>query len=56
MNKKLVDEVAAIEENQEALRESIEQTKALAEKADKLIKKHKANLKNQEPGPPAKKG
>jgi len=47
VNKKLVDEVAAIEETQEALRDSIEHTKVLAEKADKLLKKHKSNLKNQ---------
>lgn len=52
MNKKLVDQVAAIEETQGALRESIEQTKVLAEKADKLLKKHKAKLKEQEPGKP----
>lgn len=54
MNKKLVDQVAAIEETQGALRDSIEQTKVLAEKADKLLKKHKANLKEQKPGKPVK--
>lgn len=54
MNKKLVDEVAAIEETQGALRESIEQTKALAQQADKLLKKHKANLKNQATSTPGK--
>ncbi len=45
MGKKLVDEVAAIEATQKALRESIEQTKVLAEKTDELLKDHKANLK-----------
>lgn len=54
VNRKLIDEVAALEETQEAHRESIKQTKALAEKADKLVKKHKANLKDQEPVPRAK--
>ena len=55
VNKKLVEEVAAIEETQGALRESIEKTKALAEDADKLLKKHKANLKNQAGGTPERK-
>ena len=47
MRKKLVDEVAAIEAPQEALRESIEQTRALAEKTDELLKDHKENLKKE---------
>ena len=34
-----------IEETQAALRESIEQAKSLAEKSDKLLKKHRKKVK-----------
>lgn len=48
MNKKIEAEVAKIEETQGALRESIEQTKALAEQAEKLMKRHKETLKKDQ--------
>lgn len=55
MNKKIAEEVAKIEETQGALRDSIEQTKALAEQAEKLLKQHKKTLKKISPraDPPA---
>jgi ABC-type transporter Mla subunit MlaD len=40
-------EIEKIEKTQEALRESIEQAKGLAEEAQKLLSKHKKSLKNQ---------
>lgn len=46
--KKLENEVVRIEETQGALRESIEKTRELAEKADELIQKHKATLENDQ--------
>lgn len=46
--KKLQDEVARIEETQGALRDSIEQTRLLAESADALLQKHKASLQENE--------
>lgn len=54
MNKKLVDEVSSIEATQDALRESIEQSKALSKQVDKLVKKHKATLKEQSDRKPEK--
>lgn len=45
VKKKLEAEITKIEETQEALRESIEAAKVLAEKADKLVRQHKQNLK-----------
>lgn len=50
MKKKLEAEVAKIEETQEALRDSIEATKILAEKADKLVQQHKETLKKVQSG------
>lgn len=47
MNKKIEREIEEIEDTQGKLRESIEQTKELAEQADKLLKKHKKTLKGQ---------
>ena len=47
MSKKL-DQVEEIEATQQALRESIEQTKELAEKADDLLRKHKRTIKEEE--------
>ncbi len=47
---KIEKQVAQIEETQSALRDSIDQTKALAEKADKLIQSHKDTLKKELPG------
>ncbi len=43
-----MEEVARIEATQGALRESIEQTKELAEKADKLLKAYKSNLNEEQ--------
>lgn len=40
-------ELERIEQTQEALRESIEQAKDLAEKAQKLLKKHKKTVEDQ---------
>lgn len=42
-------QVEEIEATQEALRESIEQSKQLAEKADHLLQKHKQSLQDNEP-------
>ena len=47
MNKKLEDEIARIEATQEALRESIEETKQLSAKAEKLLQQHKKALQEQ---------
>jgi hypothetical protein len=48
MTDKQQKEIAAIEANQAALRESIEASKDLAERAETLLKKHKKTL--QRPG------
>ena len=40
------NEIAEIEATQVALRQSIEATKGLAEKAETLLQKHKKNLEN----------
>jgi hypothetical protein len=48
VDKKLVDEVAKIEEAQGALRESIEETKALADQVEKLLKRHKKSLQKSQ--------
>ena len=40
-------EIAEIEATQKALRESIEATKGLAQKAESLLQKHKRTLKDQ---------
>ena len=47
MEKKL-EEVKEIEATQQALRESIEQTKELADKADELLQKHKQTIENEQ--------
>ena len=47
VDKKIEREIKEIENTQGKLRESIEQTKDLAEQADKLFKKHKKTLKDQ---------
>lgn len=48
MNKKKIEsQIKDIEETQGKLRESIEQTKELAEQADELLKKHKKTLNDQ---------
>lgn len=47
MNKKVEREIAEIEATQEKLRDSIEQTKELAEHAETLLKKHKKTVKDQ---------
>ncbi|MDQ3077303.1 MAG: DUF2321 domain-containing protein [Pseudomonadota bacterium] len=49
LKKKLETQVAKIEDAQDALRQSIEATKVLAEKADNLVQQHKENLKKQLP-------
>ena len=41
------DEIARIEATQDALRESIEETKQLSAKAEKLLQQHKRALKNR---------
>ena len=47
MNKKVEREIEKIEENQAELHKSIEQTKTLADQADKLMKQHRKTLKDQ---------
>lgn len=47
MDKKIEREIEKIEETQGKLRESIEQTKDLAQQADALLKKHKKTLEDQ---------
>ena len=44
MNKKTDDEIDKIEETQEALRDSIEESKRLTEKAQRLLEAHKKKL------------
>lgn len=49
MNKRKIEhEIARIVETQGALRDSIEQTRLLAERADNLLKKHKAPLQTDD--------
>ncbi len=48
-NAKIENQFAQIEETQSALRDSIDQTKALAQKADNLIQSHKEMLKKEMP-------
>lgn len=50
MDKKIEREIKEIEVTQGKLRESIAQTKGLAEQADKLLQKHKKTLRNQADG------
>jgi DNA-binding transcriptional regulator YhcF (GntR family) len=40
-------QIEQIEETQEALRESIEQAKALADQAQEMLKKHKKTLEDR---------
>lgn len=47
MDKKLDDEIARIEATQKALRDSIEETKQLSARAEKLLQQHKQALKGQ---------
>jgi hypothetical protein len=44
------DHIAEIEATQAALRESIEATKGLAERAEDLLQKHKERLDREAPG------
>ncbi|MEA3032571.1 MAG: hypothetical protein QOH86_587 [Sphingomonadales bacterium] len=46
------DHIAEIEATQAALRESIEATKGLAEKAEDLLQKHKERLNREPPARP----
>jgi len=46
-----VDEVAKIEKAQGELRESIEETKVLADQVEKLLKRHKKSLEKSQPVP-----
>ena len=46
--RKIEHEIARIVETQGALRDSIEQTRLLAERADNLLKKHKAPLQKDD--------
>ena len=48
MTEKQQDEIAEIEATQAALRESIEQTKGLAEKAETLLQRHKLGLQAEQ--------
>jgi ABC-type transporter Mla subunit MlaD len=45
--KKLEAEIARIEATQDALRESIEETKQLSAKAEELLQQHKKSLQAQ---------
>ena len=47
MNKKIEGEIAKIEATQKELRESIEATKGLAERAEKLLRQHKKTLEDE---------
>lgn len=49
LDRKLEIEVQRIEKAQAALRESIEQTKALAAKAETLLNAHKKTIKKAQP-------
>lgn len=46
---KLQKQVKEIEATQKALRDSIEETKRLAEKSDQLLNQHKRDLEDQRP-------
>ena len=48
VNTKTAKTLSEIEETQEALRESIEQARRLAEKSDGLLQKHKHCIEEQE--------
>ena len=48
VNEKTLSEIAEIEDAQAALRESIEATKQLAERAEDLLQKHKARTGSDE--------
>lgn len=55
MPKKRVEEtLIKVEETQAALRDCIEQAKGLAERSDRLIRKHRAEIAEPEPPNPAK--
>ncbi|MDT8760493.1 hypothetical protein MZO42_17470 [Sphingomonas psychrotolerans] len=47
MNDKTLTDIAEIEDAQAALRESIEATKELAERAEDLLQKHKARAERE---------
>ena len=47
MNDKILNDIAEIEDAQAALRESIEATKELAERAEDLLQKHKARAERE---------
>jgi SMC interacting uncharacterized protein involved in chromosome segregation len=47
MNKKIEQQIEAIEETQEKLRDSIQEAKSLADKAGKLIEQHKQELQDE---------
>ena len=49
MNDKTISDIAEIEDAQAALRESIEATKELAERAEDLLQKHKARTGRDTP-------
>ena len=49
VNKETKKQIEEIEETPEALRESIDQARELAVKADKLLKQHKEALKDEPP-------
>lgn len=44
MNEKQKSQIERIEDTQEALRETIDEAKRLAEEADKLLQSHKSEL------------
>jgi ABC-type transporter Mla subunit MlaD len=50
VNKKTDDEIARIEETQEALRDSIEESKRLADKTQELLQQHKKALDEDDSG------
>lgn len=50
MTKNQEKEIAEIEATQAVLRESIEATKGLAERAETLLQKHKKTLQKDQPG------
>jgi len=49
VNKKTEKQIEEIEETQDALRESIDQARKLALKADKLLRQHKKALGDSTP-------
>jgi hypothetical protein len=50
VNEKTLSDIAEIEDAQAALRESIEATKELAERAEDLLQKHKARAERENAG------